>query len=69
MPGPYGTSKTWHCEGCNKLHPIALDIEGTDGSRKWCAASIVRGIRAGRNDLPKQTDHFRRFIAEYANIR
>jgi hypothetical protein len=64
MPGPYATPKTWHCDGCGKPHSISIDIEGLDGLRKWCAASIIRGIRTGRNDLPPQHEHFRRHFLE-----
>lgn len=60
MPGPYATPNTWFCDGCGKLHPISRDIEGMDGARAWCLASIKRGIREQRNDLPPQADAIRR---------
>lgn len=54
MPGPYATPNTWYCEGCGKTHPISRDIEGDDYGRYWCAASIRRGIKERRNNLPPQ---------------
>ncbi|WP_306150692.1 hypothetical protein [Roseovarius sp. MMSF_3281] len=62
MPGPYATPNTWFCDGCGKTHPISRDIEGTDGARTWCLASIERGIRQGQNDLPPQADAIRRHM-------
>jgi len=43
----------WFCAGCNKLHHRhQRDIEGSNHVGYWCAASIVRGFAAKRNDLP-----------------
>jgi hypothetical protein len=58
----HGFPRKWFCSGCGKDHALTRDIEGTDGPRKFCGASIRRAVKEGRNDRPAYIG--REFIAE-----
>jgi hypothetical protein len=45
--------REWFCHGCKKQHRMDRYIEGTAGPAEyWCAHSIQRAIREGRNYRP-----------------
>ena len=48
----FPTPRTWYCAGCHKPHPLSRYAEGTGSGGPWCAASIIRAIADGANEVP-----------------